>query len=147
LGVLGKVEPTRVSVVPPSGGECVLVVEDDHAVRSLACQALRRSGYETHEAASPDEALAQWPELNPRPVILLTDVVMPKLSGKELYERLVALAPTLRVLYMSGYSGDTISHHGMLEKGVILLQKPFAIEELMRKMRQVIDLPATHKNS
>lgn len=134
--------PKSTPVPNLNGTECVLVAEDDHAVRMLAFQALRRAGYVVYESDSPESAIALFPTLEPRPVVLLTDVVMPKLSGLELYERLSALEPQLRVLYMSGYSGDTISRHGMLDPHVACLQKPFTVSELLRKLRQVLDSPS-----
>ena len=123
------------------GSETVLVVEDDPAVRRLVEEALRRNGYQVLMASSSNEArnlcLTQR-----RPIdLLLTDVVMPDLSGHELAKLLELLRPGLRVLYMSGYTDDTIVHHGVLDAGTAFLQKPFSPDALAAKVREVLDSP------
>jgi PAS domain S-box-containing protein len=121
------------------GDEAILVVEDDDAVRAFACRSLERFGYRTASAASPEEALAIFDGLPEPPRLLLTDVIMPGKNGHELYGELLLRRGDLRVLYMSGYSGDTISHQGVLDSGLVLLQKPFPVRELVMKVRQVLD--------
>jgi two-component system, cell cycle sensor histidine kinase and response regulator CckA len=120
-----------------SGTETVLVVEDEEMVRSLVCETLKAHGYDVVEAKSPTDCL----ELaSGKAVIdlLLTDVIMPEMDGKELYLKLGAIHPNCRVLYMSGYANNVIGHHGILDEGVHFLQKPFAIRTLARKVRDVL---------
>ena len=123
----------------PGGHELILLVEDDEAVRHFTCRSLEKFGYQVFPAASPALALEVFARLPAPPALVLTDVVMPGMSGKELHDRLVEKMPGLRVLYMSGYSGDTITHHGVLESGVRLLQKPFTLNQLLEKIRDAID--------
>jgi two-component system cell cycle sensor histidine kinase/response regulator CckA len=124
-----------------SGTETILVVEDEPAVRSIARESLRVRGYTVLEA--PDGAAALQLAAGSEGAItidlLLTDVVMPGLSGRALAERMVAERPGLRVLYMSGYTDDAIGLHGVLEPGLHYLQKPFAPDVLARKVRDVLD--------
>ncbi len=129
------------SVAEPAidGTETVLVVEDDSLVRAFTCRALERHGYVIHVAESAEQALGLFTELTKPPQLVVTDVVLPKLNGRELFERLRIQRPDLRVLYMSGYSGDTISHHGILNEGVVLIQKPFTVEQLLSKVRAALD--------
>jgi PAS domain S-box-containing protein len=130
------------SAARASGTETILVVEDEPAVRSVACQALRAHGYVV--LAAPDAAAALQGAVPPgiRLDLLLTDVVMPGMSGRALAERLVAERPGLRVLYMSGYTDDAIGEHGVLDPGLEYLQKPFSPDDLARKVRAVLDAPA-----
>jgi len=135
--VVANVTPL-VEVAAQGGEERILVVEDDAAVRLLTCNVLRRNGYAVFEASNPEQAIAICQDMDPSPQVLVSDVVMPGMSGPELFDKLQATDPALRVLYMSGYSGDIISRQGMLEPGLSLLQKPFSVEELLTKLRQVI---------
>ncbi|HXC63578.1 MAG TPA: ATP-binding protein [bacterium] len=121
------------------GTETILVAEDDEQVRRLACKALRKAGYHVLEARSGDHALEQ-DGLLPGPLdLLLSDVVMPRMGGRQLAEALAARRPGLKVLFMSGYTENSIVHHGILEKGVSFLQKPFTPDGLARKVRDVLD--------
>jgi len=121
------------------GTESIFVVEDDIAVREFARRSLERHGYRVTAAASPDAAIELFDTFPRAPHLVLTDVIMPGKSGRELYEFLERKCPQLKVLYMSGYSGDTISHQGVLDGGVVLLQKPFTVQELLTKVRSVLD--------
>lgn len=123
----------------PSGSETVLIAEDDPQVRHLAARVLRRYGYDVHEAADGAEALRVAERLVRRPALLVTDVIMPQMSGKELAERLRQHAPALRVLYMSGYTHQVIADHGVLETGLFLLGKPFTPDLLVAKVREVLE--------
>jgi signal transduction histidine kinase/CheY-like chemotaxis protein len=121
------------------GNETVLVVEDESAVRYLASRILKSAGYHPIAAANGGEALLECEQHSGRIQLVLTDVIMPKMSGKELAERLEKQSPGLRVLYMSGYTDDAIVQHGVLEKGTHFLSKPFNAPDLLKKVRQVLD--------
>jgi CheY-like chemotaxis protein len=121
------------------GTEKVLLVEDNDAVRDLAAKALRRRGYTVYEARDA-EAAVQWIQTaGIKPHLLLTDVVMPGLSGPNLAARLLQLNPQLRVLYMSGYTDDAGAVHGNFWAGVPLLQKPFTPAALAEHVRGALD--------
>lgn len=123
------------------GTEKVLLVEDNDAVRDLAAKALRRRGYTVYEARDA-EAAVQWIQsAGIRPHLLLTDVVMPGISGPNLAARLLQLNPELRILYMSGYTDDAGAVHGNFWAGVPLLQKPFTPAALAEQVRVALDSP------
>ncbi|HWP34368.1 MAG TPA: ATP-binding protein, partial [Thermodesulfobacteriota bacterium] len=123
----------------PGGRETVLLLEDDERVRRLACEVLTRKGYTVLEARSGDEALA-LASSHPGPIaLLLTDVVMPGLRGREVAARLAPLRPEMKVLYMSGYPDAAIVRHGVLEPGIAFLPKPFTPDLLARRVREVLD--------
>jgi two-component system cell cycle sensor histidine kinase/response regulator CckA len=124
----------------PSGGfETILLVEDEPAVRALAAQVLRGRGYTVLEAINGEEALRLVKGLEPEIVLLVTDVIMPQMNGKELADRLQAIHPALKILYASGYTENTIVHHGVLDPGVAFLSKPFTPTGLAHKVREVLD--------
>jgi DNA-binding NtrC family response regulator len=121
------------------GWETVLVVEDDAQVRAVARGILRRQGYRVLEAANAGEALLLC-ENHPETIhLLLSDVVMPGLSGPALAKRLSSARPSMRVLCMSGYTDDAIVRHGILEAEIAFLQKPILPDMLARKVREVLD--------
>ena len=122
-----------------AGAETLLLVEDEPAVRAFAKRALERVGYTVLEAANGGEALL-IAEQHPSPIdLLLTDVVMPRMSGRVLAQRLLVMKPRLRVIYMSGYTEDTIAHQGVLDDGVDFLAKPVSLDRLLEKVRSVLD--------
>ncbi|NUQ01458.1 MAG: response regulator [Armatimonadetes bacterium] len=121
----------------PSGDETILVVEDDQAIRQLVCAALRRHGYRVVEATSPREAVS-LAEAPGGIDLLLTDVVMPDLSGPELADRVRELLPDTRVLFMTGYAEEILAHHGV-DYGEFLLRKPFTARALALRVREVLD--------
>ena len=121
------------------GHEVVLVVEDQDQVRDLTVNILRRHGYQVLAGAHGPAALA-LAEQHSGPIhLLLTDVVMPEMSGKEVYLKLSTSRPETKVLYMSGYTDNVIAHHGLLEPGVHYIAKPFTVQALAQRVRQVID--------
>jgi len=127
---------------PVGGSETVLLVEDDDIVRDLACRVLAKRGYQVLEAASGREAVLLCERHRGEIQILITDVVLPQMNGRELAERVRPLQPDMRVLYISGYTGNAIIHHGVLRPGTFFLQKPFTPETLLLKVRQVLESPS-----
>ncbi len=121
------------------GTETVLLVEDEDEVRELVKQILERFGYTVHTAGNPDEAIRSFRRAAGSVRLLLTDVVLPGASGKQLAMQLCISDPALKVLYMSGYTDNVIVHHGILERGTELIEKPFAATELARRVRQILD--------
>jgi two-component system cell cycle sensor histidine kinase/response regulator CckA len=121
------------------GSETVLVVEDEQEVRKLAVQILRELGYRILEADQGAEAFCVCGKHKGPIHLLLTDVVMPKMSGRELVERILEIRPEVKVLYMSGYTDNVIVHHGILERGINFIQKPFTVEALAQRVREVLD--------
>jgi CheY-like chemotaxis protein len=128
-----------------AGTETILLVEDELGVRQLVREMLNRLGYKIHEASGAAEAMRIFDRHQASIDLLLTDVIMPQMSGRELAERLKILRPSLKILYISGYTDDMLAHHGVLESNVFLLQKPFAPDELAKKMREVLDAPAARR--
>jgi PAS domain S-box-containing protein len=123
----------------PAAGETILLVEDEQIVREPARRVLAQSGYTVLEASNADEAL-EIVRHGARVIdLLLTDVVMPGRSGKDLATAVVASSPSTRVLFMSGYSQNVIVHRGVLDPGITLIEKPFSMDELLRKVREVLD--------
>jgi PAS domain S-box-containing protein len=119
--------------------ETVLVVEDEGSVRALACRILRERGYSVLEAADGMEALRIAGEFTEEIHLVLTDVVMPGMSGKELVSQLKAVRPAIKALFVSGYTDNAIVHHGVLDSNVAFLQKPFSADGLARKVREVVN--------
>ena len=124
------------------GSETVLLVEDNDSVRTLAAKALRRRGYTVHEARDAEDAIEWVTSSDIRPQLLVTDVIMPGLSGPNLAARLLQINPRLRVLYMSGYTGDVTAVHGSFWGVVPLLQKPFTPAALAERVRLALDAAA-----
>ena len=124
---------------PPKGNETILLVEDDEMVRTLVRETLEREGYKVIDSADPVEAQRIAENYRGKMQLLITDVVMPKLSGKELAKALMSHRPEMRVLYMSGYTDSAIVNSGILQQEVAFLQKPFTPAGLSAKVREVIE--------
>jgi CheY-like chemotaxis protein len=134
-------EPPSPSNAPADlhGSETIVLVEDDDQVRVLTADILRRQGYRLLECGRPSEALALVATHGGPIHLLLTDVVMPEMGGRALAELLVAHLPSLRVIFMSGYTDDAVVRHGVHESGVAFVQKPITPQVLARRVRQVLD--------
>src|SRR5947208_2923493 len=132
-------EPAQAPARAARGTETVLVVEDEAPVRSVARQVLERNGYTVLEAPSAEAALDIATRYSGTIHLLLTDVVMPGLNGRELASRLADLRPDARVIFMSGYTDDAVTRHGVLEPGSAYVQKPFTPDAIARRVREVLD--------
>jgi PAS domain S-box-containing protein len=122
----------------PQGRENVLLTEDEEPVRRLTRIILEMNGYQVLEAANGDEALSIYKEHKAQLDLIITDVVMPRMSGPELAQTLETLSPGIKVLYLSGYTDDAIVRHGLLDQKMAFLQKPFTPDALLRKVREVL---------
>jgi CheY-like chemotaxis protein len=127
----------RSTPLPPAHGETVLLVEDDPDVRNFSASALTHLGYRVLEASDAPGALSMLGE-HSETAVLLTDVGLPGLSGRRLADEARRRAPNLKVLYTTGYARNAIVHHGVLDASVDLLAKPFTIDGLGRKLREVL---------
>src|ERR1051326_581345 len=134
-----EVDESRPVVELPRATETILLAEDEEMVRNLAREILEANGFRVLVAESGNEALRISEEHNEPIDLLLTDVVMPQMSGKELVEQLAAKRPAMSVLYMSGYTDETIVHHGVLDEGVNFIEKPFSPDALGRKVRAILN--------
>jgi CheY-like chemotaxis protein len=146
LPALETAEDAAATGAPPATprartGETVLVVEDESAILRLSTMMLEALGYTVLTASAPAGAV-DLAQRHAGPIhLLITDVVMPDMNGKELARQLLAIRPDARVLFMSGYTADVIAHHGVLDPGVQFIQKPFSMHDIGTKVRQVLDAP------
>jgi CheY-like chemotaxis protein len=136
-------EPAAASKVDrrrlPGGTETLLLVEDEAAVRSSARRLLERQGYTVLEARHGADALRILEESGRQVDLVVTDLVMPEMGGKELAERLRAHRPALKVLFMSGYTEKAIAAGGVMPPNTGFVEKPFTVEQLMRRLREILD--------
>src|SRR5262249_3949798 len=133
-----QLSPARSYENEKGGCETVLLVEDEESVRELVRVTLAARGYRVLEAENGEAGLRIAKEHGDSIDILITDVVMPGIGGRELARRLLQIRPDLGVLYLSGYTEDTILHQGALDAGTAFLQKPFTLQNLARKVREVL---------
>ena len=136
----GEAGPPAASEPPSlaSGSETILLVEDDKMVRGMTEAVLQQLGYNVICASGPGEAIAIFQQAQAAVDLLITDVVMPEMNGRELHVRLKSVRPDLKALFMSGYTTNVIVHHGVLEKGVHFISKPFSISKLTDKIRETL---------
>jgi DNA-binding response OmpR family regulator len=141
--VMDSAEPMspdeEISVAEYNGSETILLTEDEDIVRHLVMKVLRAGGYTVLPARDGEEALQIGHSYEGTIHLLVTDVVMPRMSGRELVGRILPVRPQMKVLYMSGYTENAIVHHGRLDPGVNLIGKPYSFEELAVKIRSVLD--------
>ena len=121
------------------GDETILLVEDEPAILKMGQIILEKFGYRVLAATGPGEAMQAAGEHAGPIHLLISDVVMPEMNGRELAQGLTALYPEVKCLFMSGYSGDVIAHHEVLDEGVHFIQKPFSMQALAAKVRAVLD--------
>ncbi|MGB9880953.1 MAG: response regulator, partial [Anaerolineae bacterium] len=141
----GAVSPATVNEAAATvagGAERLLVVEDDEAVRKLATEYLSRLGYKVTPARDGAEALGIVQEQGLDPDLVLTDVIMPTMNGKDLVDRLRQTRPSQKVIYMSGYTERAVAHAMHLDSNTLLVEKPFNLNDLAAKIRQLLDQPA-----
>ncbi|MFO7986456.1 MAG: response regulator [Desulfatiglandaceae bacterium] len=130
---------TAETEMPQSGEGTILVVEDEVSVLRLTRRVLEKLGYTVLSTQSPDKALNMVREHTEKIHLLITDVVLPEMSGKELAEKITGLRPDIKVLFMSGYTADIIGRHGVLDEGVSFIEKPFSLGRLARRVREAIE--------
>ena len=121
------------------GNETILFVEDDDGVRHFGTEALSSLGYRVIQASNGKEALEVFRNCNHQIDILVTDTIMPQMGGKELADKILQMRSDLKILFASGYTDEQIVDHGVLEEGIFFIQKPYTIEQLAKKIRQILD--------
>jgi CheY-like chemotaxis protein len=137
---LAGTQPAQAVSAPARTGQgTVLLVEDEQAIRQVTVRMLERLGYTVISAGTPGEAIQLAREHVGEIDLLLTDVVMPEMNGRDLAKNLLSLRPGLKRLFVSGYTANVIAHHGVLDEGVHFLQKPFSVEALAAKVREALD--------
>ena len=139
LGQAERVETPTGPAMPRGNGEIVLLVEDEAALLKLGKAILERLGYNVLAATTPTEAMRLADAHAGRIDLLVTDVVMPEMNGRELSERLMSLYPGLKYLYMSGYAANMIARQGVFDEGVRFIQKPFSMTDIACKVRLTLD--------
>jgi CheY-like chemotaxis protein len=136
-----EVEETRAeaSGPPPGGRETLLLAEDDQDVRTLMTTVLRESGYRIIEAADGREALDKYKLHSAEIDLLILDVIMPRMGGKDVYDAVKVLSPDSKILFISGYAADALGKKGLFEEGVQFVAKPTSPFELLKKIRSILD--------
>jgi PAS domain S-box-containing protein len=138
--VTATMDPRREdrAVPVPGGHETILLVEDEISILNMTQLMLEKLGYRVLSASTPSEAILLAHEHDKEIRLLIVDVIMPEMNGRDLAKQVVAFSPRMACLFMSGYSGDIITHHGMLNEEVYFIQKPFSVQDLAVKVRQVL---------
>jgi signal transduction histidine kinase/CheY-like chemotaxis protein len=137
----------KVDALPaPRGQETILVVEDETSILEIVTEMLAGQGYSVLSASTPGEAISVAREHGGEIHLLMTDVVMPEMNGRDLAKNLLSLYPRIKRLFMSGYTSDVIAHHGVLDEGVHFIQKPFSLPIMASKVREVLDSDVDVKN-
>jgi DNA-binding NtrC family response regulator len=126
---------------PVHGNETILIVEDEENILQLIVLTLRKHGYKVLSATAPETALSLVAASPVKIDLLVTDIVMPGMNGKQLQEQLATNQPAMKSLFMSGYTSEVIAQHGDLEEGLNFLQKPFTIQSFLEKVRKILDAP------
>ncbi len=139
VGEVAQARPSAAGELAQRGQEVILLVEDELSILKVTTMLLTRQGYAVIAANTPGEAIKLAGEYVDEISLLMTDVVMPEMNGRELSKKLLACNPNLKCLYMSGYTADVIAHHGVLDEGVHFIQKPFTMTDLAAKVRGVLD--------
>ena len=127
------------TVLLPKGLETILLVEDEPDILFVTAKLLEKQGYTLLTAGTPGDAVRLASEHAGEIDLLITDVIMPEMNGKDLADKLLSLNPQLKCLYMSGYTANIIAHHGVLDEGVHFIQKPFSLPDLAIKVRELLD--------
>ncbi|MBU4316652.1 MAG: PAS domain S-box protein [Proteobacteria bacterium] len=138
-GEVAAIPAESTAPIPRGQGETVLIVEDEDVILLLIKTMLEKLDYTVLSANSPDDAMSLAREVGDRIHLLITDVVLPGMNGRDLAEQLLLLHPEAKVLFMSGYTADVIAHHGVLDEGVRFLQKPFSMKSVAVKVREALD--------
>ncbi len=133
-------KPVPEKKVSAGGTETILLVEDEPIILSMTGRMLEKKGYTVISAATPGEAIGLAKTCTDKIHLLMTDVVMPEMNGRELAEKIFDFYPDIRVLFMSGYTANVIAHHGVLDDGVAFIQKPFSMADMTMKVRDVLDM-------
>jgi two-component system cell cycle sensor histidine kinase/response regulator CckA len=144
---LTAVRRDRPEIATPTGSETILIVEDEDAVRTLAADMLRARGYTVHATGSAEEALRLAVDGDEPIDLLLTDLVMPEMNGRDLAAKILGAIPAVRILFMSGYADEAVTRNGALEAGSAYLEKPFSGRDLARMVRETLDEPSAASRS
>jgi CheY-like chemotaxis protein len=147
LGEVANVTADRPTDEPTTGAETILLVEDEPMVLRLSKTLLESLGYKVLSATSPREALRLAEDQVGKIHLLVTDVVMPEINGRDLAKQLLSRCPNLKCLFVSGYSASAMSPHGVLDEGVHFLQKPFSRSDLAAKVREALGTDKSHVSS
>jgi DNA-binding response OmpR family regulator len=137
-GTLSEARPIKALLVEDNRQETIVVVEDDDAVRHLVSRILKKSGFEVVAKSLGSDAISYFERNGAAVDLLLTDVVMPEMSGKVLADRIWSMDPSMKVLFMSGYTDDIIAKRGILESGRQLINKPFDGAQLVSRVREIL---------
>ena len=139
IEMLEEIQTEETFEIPKGRGETILIVEDEQSILMMSKTILERLDYTVIEADDPNRAIALAREYSGEINLVLTDVVMPEMNGREMAKSLQSLYPNIKILFMSGYTANVIAHRGVLDKGINFLQKPFSNSELAIKVRQILD--------